>query len=421
MTTRRELLRLVAVGSAAAAIGEAFGCGDNLDGRDAAAAVVEAASDGFLVVIWARVARSARVTVRQGDRLVTRDVAIAGSRSANVAIGGLAPAAAFEVWVRTNDRITLGPFAGRTAPLVTDVAAVRIAVFADVDPNPEFASDLCAQVVAAAPDLLVSIGDFPYTDNGPPATTVAAYRARHAEIRSHPPIRELLACAPLRAMYDDHEFTNNWDAAAAAAEPERLAAALAVWDEFFPVRDAAAPAVRYRSWRWGAHVECFLLDCRRYRSANAAPDTAGKTMLGAAQLAWLVDGLARSTVPFKLVLTTVPLGHTLGDDHWGAFATERAQLFAAIAGIAGILFVTADQHFFAAYRHDRGVREIQVGPLARGLGVQGPDEPGVLFRARRYNVGLFDITADRLVVTGLGADGEHFYSETLTAADLTPT
>ena len=32
-----------------------------------------------------------------------------------------------------------------------------------------------------------------------------------------------------------------------------------------------APAgTRYRSWRWGAHVECFLLDCRRYRDDDEA-------------------------------------------------------------------------------------------------------------------------------------------------------
>ena len=45
----------------------------------------------------------------------------------------------------------------------------------------------------------------------------------------------------------------------------------------------------------------------------------------------------------------------------------------------------------------------------------------VLFRSQRYNVGLFDIDGDALVVTGLGPDGERFYQERLTAADLTPT
>src|SRR5205085_10549571 len=140
--------------------------------------------------------------------------------------------------------------------------------------------DLATHVVAAAPDLLVSIGDFPYTDNGPVAETLEAYRDRHAEIRRLPKVRAILEAAPLYAIYDDHEFRNNWDAAFVAKEPSRYAAAMTVWDEFFPIRSAVGE-VRYRSWRWGANVECFLLDCRRFRSADAAPDDANKTMLGA--------------------------------------------------------------------------------------------------------------------------------------------
>ena len=44
----------------------------------------------------------------------------------------------------------------------------------------------------------------------------------------------------------------------------------------------------------------------------------------------------------------------------------------------------------------------------------------MIFRAVRYNAGLIDVTSDALTVTGLGDDGSHFYSETLTADQLTP-
>jgi len=63
---------------------------------------------------------------------------------------------------------------------------------------------------------------------------------------------------------------------------------------------------------------------------------------------------------------------------------------------------------------------MQVGPLGRGFGTPPPAVPGVLFRAVRYNAGLIDIAGDQLTLTGLGADGERFYQETLSAADLTP-
>src|SRR5438270_9192176 len=111
-----------------------------------------------------------------------------------------------------------------------------------------------------------------------------------------------------------------------------------VWDEFFPLRGAQGD-VRYRTFRWGAHVEGFVLDCRRFRSANAAPDDADKTMLGATQLAWLLAALQAATAPFKLVFTSIPLDFGNGDDHWSSFTHERQILFDWIANraITGVL------------------------------------------------------------------------------------
>ena len=63
---------------------------------------------------------------------------------------------------------------------------------------------------------------------------------------------------------------------------------------------------------------------------------------------------------------------------------------------------------------------MQIGPLARGLGVPGPMVPGVIFRAVRYNAGVIEIDGDQLTLIGLGTDGSAFYRETLSAADLTP-
>src|SRR5262249_38908657 len=125
---------------------------------------------------------------------------------------------------------------------------------------------------------------------------------------------------------------------------------------------------------------------------------------------------------FKLIFTSVPLAYGGGDDHWSSFATERDALFAALAQaqIPGILFISGDQHWFAAQSHAYGIREFQIGPLARGLGTPPPAVPGVIFRSVQYNAGIIDIAGDQLTFTGLGATGERFYTETLTAAALTP-
>ena len=411
--TRREWLRLVGAGAATIAIG----CGDNGVGGDAAVAIFEPTDSGFLVALWARTAREATIAIGSGGMVTTQKVQLGDGGCGVIDIDELDADTVYDV-VAIVDGAQAGPLRVRTAPRDDDTRAVRLAIAADVDPNPEFDSDLADHVVAAKPDLLVTIGDFPYTDNGPPAMTLADYRERHVDCRTFSRVRTLLEAMPVRAIYDDHEFRNNWDTVRATAEAERYAAAIQTWDEFFPLRGTTGE-VRYRKFRYGANVECFLLDCRRFRSQNEMPDVAGKTMLGDTQRQWLFESLAASTAPFKLVFTTVPLDFA-PPDCWTGFQTERKQLFDAVVDLPGVLFVTADQHYFAAHRHEYGIREFQIGPLCRGLGIFGPEGPGVLFRDARFNVGIIDITRDQITFSGLGPGGDRFYNETLSIEDLTP-
>lgn len=411
--TRRTWVQWVGVGTAA------LGCGDHRAPPDVTAAVLEPTASALFVALWSRDADEVEVEISTDGQLVRRaSVSLGEGGSGNVDALGLEADRAHEI-VLVSDGVRLPPQRARTAPRDDATGPVRIAVSADFDPHPMFDSALIDHVLAAEPQLFVSLGDFPYTDNGPIAQTVDAYRARHAQLRLAPAARKLLSNVSVRAIYDDHEFRNDWDTARAAMEADRYAAAMQVWDEFFPVRGATGE-IRYRSWRWGAHAECFLLDCRRFRSANDAPDDATKTMLGETQRTWLVEQLAQSTATFKLVFTSVPLDFGIGNDHWATFSTERELLFDALIGIPGLLFISADQHYFAAHRHARGIREFQVGPLARGVLPVGPDATGVLFRSQQLNAGLIDIDGDRLVMTGIGPTGERFFEETLTADALTP-
>jgi alkaline phosphatase D len=420
---RRDVLR----GAGASAAGLATGCLDAPSQRDLAAAVVEPTPDGLLVALWARTARHGTIAIgsASGARIASRPIELPSTGLAAVDLPGLAPSTAYSIAVSLGrDRLELR---ARTAPAPTDPRPVRIAVAADIDPSPQFETDLISHVIAAEPELLITLGDFPYTDNGVPAVTIDEYRQRHIETRTSPRVRALLAAQGLCAIYDDHEVINDWDARRAAAQPARAAAGLRAWDEFFPLRRAApstrprgAEPARYRSWRWGAHVECFLLDCRFYRSANDAPDDARKVMLGATQLAWLAAGLAASAATFKVVLTSVPLDFALGDDAWQSFKTERAAVFEAARGVRGVLFVSADQHWFAAHRHDLGIRELQFGPLARGIGTPAPAAAGVLTRIREYNAGLLDFSGEQLTATAIGPGGEILYRESLTPDDLRP-
>jgi alkaline phosphatase D len=422
--SRRDVLKLAGAGAALAVVS----CGDNdatqPPGAGHGAVVFEPAPDGFLLSAWAETARTFAVTIADstGETIATETIDVGDNRQAVLAITGLAPRTSYSITAIANDGALCGPHLVRTAPDDADTGPVRLAVGADLDPIPLFESGLLGQLVAANPDVLLTIGDFPYTDDGPDvALTVEPYRDRHAQLRTYEPMRAVMQAMPLISIYDDHEFRNNWDAMFVMTEPDRYAAAMQVWDEFFPQRDAVGD-VRYRNIRWGANLEIFVLDCRRFRSADAAPDDANKTMIGATQKAWLYQVLAASTATFKLILTSIPLDFGVGNDHWAAFSTEREEILGVIAAqqISGVLFVSGDQHYFAAYTHSHGLREFQIGPLGRGLGTIGPDGPGVLYRNVQYNFGLIDIDGDELTMSGVGADGTVFYKETMSAASLAP-
>lgn len=413
---RRDWVRFIGAGATGLVLG---GCGDN-DSPDVSAAILEPTAGAFLVSVWGNRIGTALVEARASGELVAeRDVEIGAGGTGTADVTGLDPDRAYEVRITGADGSPFGPYLARSAPRDDDPRAVRIAVSGDFDPSPIFDSELLGHVTAAEPELFVSLGDFPYTDNGPVAQTVAAYRQRHADLRTSPAIRGLFEAMPVRGIYDDHEFHNDWDPRFTAAEPDRYAAAMQVWDEFFPIRDPVGD-IRYRRWRWGKHLECFLLDCRRFRSLNSAPDDAAKKMIGDLQRAWIIDAVTGSTATFKLVFTSVPLDFGLGDDHWAAFTTERALLFDALVGTPGVLFMSADQHYFASHRHAHGIREFQVGPIARGIGPPGREAEGVLFRSLQLNAGILDVDGDSLRITGLGADGTTFFTETLTAEILTP-
>ena len=207
-------------------------------------------------------------------------------------------------------------------------------------------------LVAAAPELYVSIGDFPYTDNGPVAETVALYRERHAALRADPRARALFEATGVRAIYDDHEFRNNWDAHFAALEPARYAHAVQVWDEFFPLRDA--PPRSATAAGGGARTSSASCSTAGASAARTPrPTTRTRRCSASRSSRGSLDGLARSTATFKVVFTSIPLDFGTGDDFWGSFTTERQQIFDALLANrrAASCSCRGDQHWFAAHRH----------------------------------------------------------------------
>lgn len=411
-TRRRWLQGTTAMGAlAASGLGLGTGCGDP---GAATALVLEVDSTRALIAAWSGFARAATVRLRTADGERAGEFRIELDDDGNGAVDatGLVPATAYLARVTADDGAEVGDFAFTTAPADDDARPVKLAISADLDESLDYDSPIFDAAARERPDLFVMLGDWPYADNGPqPAITRDDYHARYLVNRLVPRVQPWLRSTSFRAIYDDHEFANDWDGAARASDPARHDSATAAWDAWFPRRDPGGP--RYRKWRWGAHVECFLLDCRAFRSANAAVDDADKTMLGSTQRAWLLDGLAASTATFCVVLTSVPLDFGHDFDHWRGFQTERNAIFDEVRRLARpVLFIAADQHCFAAHRHRFGIREFQVGPISRGIITPPQAQPGVLARSLQYNFGVLELdAAPRLTFRAVGAYGATFYTE----------
>lgn len=150
---------------------------------------------------------------------------------------------------------------------------------------------------------------------------------------------------PLYYVWDDHDFCMNGADAACPFRDE----ALQVYSEYFlPAPDNGLAGGLgcegrgvWQRFAWGGLAEFFVLDARSNRGAP------GTSLLGACQKQWLLDGLARSTANWKIIVSPVTFhAGTKPWDGWGAFADERAELLGFIQqqGIADVVVISGDIH-----------------------------------------------------------------------------
>lgn len=308
-------------------------------------------------------------------------------------------------------------------------------------------------MAAQHPDFFVFLGDTIYADgvcSAPPnepgagfvATNLQEYRLRHRYQRGASALRRLLSGVPVYVIWDDHEVRDNFSG---PYEP-RMAAGRQALREYWPIAmQAGDPDRLYRSVRYGANLELFILDTRQYRSKNADPDGPEKTMLGPAQLAWLLDGLRKSTATWKAVVTSVPLsipkgggGAAPGYDGWSGgpaggsdgtgFERERQVIVDHILAdrIKNVVFLAGDVHYVQANGYDPDndgridFHEFVSGPLSARFGRMTPPTPSlhptVLLNDGGYsNFGLVRVTAESFEVAFVDDTGKTRFSHRLQA------
>ena len=196
-------------------------------------------------------------------------------------------------------------------------------------------------VAAADPDLFIWLGDNIYADSGQPSAINGDYQLQRAVPTFQPVARRI----PQIAIWDDHDSGRNNGDSSNPFKDSALESFKNYWAN--PAYGLDGTPGVFFDYHYGG-VDFFLLDDRYYRDPNEMPDGPGKTMLGAAQKAWLKDRLRASKAPFKVVASGSgwSINKGPGGDSWASFLTERNELFDFIRDerISGVVLLSGDTH-----------------------------------------------------------------------------
>ncbi|MFF0542389.1 alkaline phosphatase D family protein [Nocardia thailandica] len=343
--------------------------------------------------------RFARVVAR-GSALATREY----GHSVHPEVAGLAPDRWYFYRFRAGSAVSP---TGRTRTAPAPGAATPRMRFAFASCQSWSSGYFTAYTHMAAEDLdlVVHLGDYIYesswvlgrvgAEDVPPqlvdeAVDLAGYRLRYALAKGEAPLRAAHAAFPWLVTFDDHEVDNNWAGTYPGLGTDiyrlrpffrrRRAAAMRAMYEHQPLRLAQLPSGAslrmHRRYRFGDLAEFTMLDTRQHRDRQACGDGSAvvgcaergspdRTILGAPQREWLIDGLARSTARWQILGNQVAMARSdydpgpdllLGTDAWDGYLADRDAVLGAAAARGGtdLVVITGDRHenYVAALRPD---------------------------------------------------------------------
>lgn len=284
------------------------------------------------------------------DPVFSGSVAADATGVAKLSVSGLPAGAAW--WWQVEDGGVLDTSATgrfRTAPADGEPASFMFAASGDagaggsgyvagrVSNHPVF-----DEIRLADPAFFVHMGDMHYRDIGsgvhsPPPYTVDSYRQAFDDMLTFNGTLGLAARqgrlfreVPLVATWDNHDygFTVSSHVDSDRLLPHRAAARQAYQERMphYPLAAGSGDVPIHQTWTYG-RVRFVMLDVRSERDPNTDTDGPGKSMLGAAQKAWLEGLLASATEP-ALCLISAGQWITLPSetDTWQVYGHERDEL-----------------------------------------------------------------------------------------------
>ncbi|MGJ5813404.1 alkaline phosphatase D family protein [Paludibaculum fermentans] len=257
-------------------------------------------------------------------------------------------------------------------------------------------------------DLIVFLGDYIYENgpsdgrvrrhNGPEIMTLADYRNRYTLYRGDEKLQRAHAHAPWIVTWDDHEVDNDYandhqeHGMDRATFMERRAAAYQAYYEHMPLRIGqkhhGTALQLYRRLSYGNLAEFHVLDTRQFRDPQpcggsgtrvvcAESQDPKRTILGAAQTKWLLDGLDQSKARWNVLANQVifaPADFKVGPeigfsmDKWSGYEASRNTVmdFLSKRKPQNPVVITGDVHSNWAF----DLRKNWQDPQSEALGVE---------------------------------------------------
>jgi len=277
------------------------------------------------------------------------------------------------------------------------------------------------------PDAMLWLGDNVYLREADWYSRTGIL-ARYSHSRSIPELQPLLASTHHYATWDDHDFGPNNSDRSWVHKDKSLEAFKLFWGN--PTYGVGGKPGVTTMFQWG-DAEFFLLDDRYHRTPNDRDATGSRTMLGEHQIQWLIDALASSQAPFKIVAVGGQMMSPAAEfENFATYAEEREALIDAITAekIPGVLFLSGDRHLTELTRLERDgtypLYDITISPLSAGVFANGKANaasvPGTLVTQR--NFALLDFSGPRtdrsMKISVHDTAGALLWTRTITAREL---
>jgi alkaline phosphatase D len=281
------------------------------------------------------------------------------------------------------------------------------------------------------PDVMIWSGDNIYLREADWDSKTGVYH-RYTHSRSIKEIQPLLAKTQNFAIWDDHDFgPDDSD----GSFYNKFLTQKAFKDFWANKSYGTTPEQNegiYSTFSWG-DAQFFLLDDRFFKTPNNRI-TGERTILGNAQLEWLINALSFSKASFKVIVIGGQVLNSVAEkENYSNYPKEKEKLLQEIVEnkIKGVFFISGDRHFTELSEVQRentySLFDWTVSPLTSGVASENVRKENNIYRTKgslivQHNFGTISFLGSKenrqMKLTVFDTKGIELWTKTILKKDL---